>query len=45
MKKNTLLALTTTLALSSSIRKPMPRPSRPFKGKREKRNDWKRMAD
>jgi hypothetical protein len=45
MKKTTFTALSKTLALAASVRKPMPPPSRPFKGKREKRNDWKRMAD
>jgi len=45
MKKTTFTTLATTAALAASVRKPMPRPSRPFKVKREKRNDWKRMAD
>jgi hypothetical protein len=45
MKKTTFKSLCTTLALSASVRKPLPRPSRPFKAKQEKRNDWKRMAD
>ena len=43
MKKNRL----TTLALSTSIRKPMPRPTVAFKvKKREARNAWRKaMAD